>query len=127
MKKEARKVSGTAYLTGSEKTTNDLVNSLAEAVGALHPDIPLDKFKTAIMGKLVIKFDEQQVFDIPETLDEAVDMLPNGRESMTKMVISKALTNQQDKARQEIIDDLVKGKDIKTIMAGVIKEFTTAA
>ena len=54
-------------------------------------------------------------------------MLPNGRESMTKMVISKALTNQQDKARQEIIDDLVKGKDIKTIMAGVIKEFTTAA
>ena len=127
MKTEERKVSGTAYLTGSEKTTTDLVNSLAEAVGALHPDIPLDKFKTAINKALVIKFEEKREFEIPETLDEAVDMLPNGRESMTKMVISKALTNQQDKARQEIIDELVKGKDVKTVMAGVIKEFTTAA
>ena len=127
MKRESRKVSGTAYLTGSEKTTDDLVNSLAEAVGALHPDIPLDKFKTAIRNKLVIKFEEQREFEIPETLDEAVDMLPNGRESMTKMVISKALTNQQDKARAEIIDAMVKGKDVKTVMAGVIKEFTTAA
>ena len=115
MKKVSKKVSGKAYLLGDEKTTLNLINGILLMI----PDENKDNAKSILEKRLVVDFSEEHEIDEPEDLDEAVDMLPNGRESMTKMAITKAITNQMDKIRADIVKRIVKEADVPAIIAKV--------
>ncbi len=115
MKKVMKEVSGKAYLAGGKKSTTDLIDMVSGA-------FPEDKragIKKQLETKLVVPFKEERECEVPESFDEAVKMLPNEMESVEKATISKAVTNQQDKFREEIIKGIVENADVKKFLAEV--------
>ena len=120
MKKMMKDVSGHAYLAGGKKSTIELI----EMVSGAFPEEKRASIKKQLETRLIVPFSEKRECTIPETFEEAVSMLPNEMESVTKSVISKATTNQQDKYREEIIKGIVEKADVKAFLAEVFALIT---
>jgi hypothetical protein len=117
MKTESRKISGKAYLVGGDEKA---VNALIDGILAMTQADKKAEVKKALTALLVKDFTIEAEVEIPETFDEAVEMLPNGMESVTKQTISKAITNQYDKIRVERVKELVKEANVAELLGKVL-------
>lgn len=116
MKTTEKTVKGTAFMVGGSKEATE---ALIAGVVAIVPKARQDEVKATLKAKLLVDFEFKTTISEPESLEEAIDMLPSGRESMTKMVISKAITNQMDKLRLDYAKSLVESANIAEVIATI--------
>lgn len=117
--KETRKVKGTAYLVGgNEEATKALINGII----AMTPQARKEEVAKLLRSKLVEDFELTVEVEVPATMEEAMAMLPKGRETVEKMVIAKAITNQYDKLRAAKVKELVDAANIGDLIGDATKK-----
>jgi len=113
-----KEIKGKAYLIGNQKkATLDFIKAFVNS-----PAVPAnkkDKIEAELESKLIIEFSAKAKIKKPDTDADAIMML--GETTAMNMIKTKVETNQMDKVRNKLSDEIVKKSNMASIMADIFK------